>query len=142
MGKMGSLISLLESSNMVRTKGDGGAARTVASKAPRKVLVGGGSSGAANRAIASAAGGAGFGVGSPTGKYSGGNSYNPQPTPAWQKPISFFTSDLNKESSVEEDNLAAKNEMVKAKGKGKEEKENKSKMEKNGVFTDTDSDNE
>ena len=49
--------------------------------------------------------------------------------------------DRNKESSVEEDNLAAKNEMVKAKGKGKEEKENKSKMSKNGVF-DTDSDDE
>ena len=60
---------------MVRTKGDGGAARTVASKvkfckqqnlkfrfrmqAPRKALGGGGSSGAASRAIASAAGGAG-----------------------------------------------------------------------------------
>ena len=60
---------------MVRTKGDGGAARTVASKvssyiriakmklgchvqAPRKALGGGGgSSGAASRAIASAAGG-------------------------------------------------------------------------------------
>ena len=110
-------------------------------------------------------------AGSPAGKYSGGNSYNPQPTPAWQKPISFFTSgrtlemaypliviftihshvdfgfikiclDLNKESSVEEDNLAAKNEMVKAKGKEKEEKENKSKMSKNGVVTATDSDDE
>lgn len=61
--------------NMVRTKGDGGAARTVASKvkllnkdlldfeylmqAPRKALGGGGSSGAASRAIASSAGGGG-----------------------------------------------------------------------------------
>ena len=49
-----------------------------------------------------------------------------------------FCSDLNKENSVEEDNLAAKKEMVKAKEKGEEEKENKS----NGVVTDTDSDDE
>ena len=50
--------------------------------------------------------------------------------------------DLNKESSVEADDLAVKKEMVKAKGKGKEEKENKSKMTKNGVVSDTDSDDE
>ena len=37
---------------MVRTKGDGGAARSVGAKAPRKAL-GGGSSWAASRAIAS-----------------------------------------------------------------------------------------
>ena len=42
---------------MVRTKGDGGAARTVASKAPRKAL-GGGSGAAASRAIAAAGAGA------------------------------------------------------------------------------------
>ena len=41
---------------MVRTKGDGGASRTVASKAPRKALGGGGSSSAASRAISAAAG--------------------------------------------------------------------------------------
>ena len=51
-------------------------------------------------------------------------------------------SDHNKESSVEEDDLAAKKEVVKAKGKGKEEKENKSKMSKNGVVIDTDGDDE
>merc|ERR1712048_1158108 len=99
--------------------------------------VGGGSSGAASRAIASAAGGAGVGVGSPAGKYSGGNSYNPQPTPDWQKKMTSFLikSDLDKESSVEEDDLATKKKIVKAKGKGQEEKENKenkSKMSKNG----------
>ena len=83
-------------------------------QAPRKALGGGGSSGAASRAIASAAGGAGvtgtdgsssFEVlrlsilcfnfshaisGSPAGKYSGGNGYNPQPTPDWQKPLTSF----------------------------------------------------
>ena len=75
-------------------------------QAPRKALGGGGSS-AASRAIASAAGGGVAGedwttvqsslhsllsVGSPAGKYSGGNGYNPQPTPDWQKPLtSFFT---------------------------------------------------
>ena len=53
-----------------------------------------------------------------------------------------FYLDLNKESSVEADDLAVKKEMVKAKGKGKEEKENKSKMTKNGVVSDTDSDDE
>ena len=53
-----------------------------------------------------------------------------------------FCLDLDKESSVEEDDLAAQKELVKAKGKGKEEKENKSKMSKNGVVTDTDSDDE
>ena len=60
----------------------------------------------------------------------------------WILVLSRFCLDLNKESSVEEDNLAAKNEMVKAKGKEKEEKENKSKMSKNGVVTATDSDDE
>ena len=39
---------------MPRTKGDGGAARTVASKAPRKALGGGGASAAASRAISAA----------------------------------------------------------------------------------------
>ena len=56
-----------------------------------------------------------------------------------------FCLDLDKESSVEEDDLAAKKEVVKAKGKGQEEKENKenkSKMSKNGVVNDTDSDDE
>ena len=98
-------------------------------------------------------------AGSPAGKYSGGNSYNPQPTPDWQKTmISFliksgrtlemafpfflnntshedfsfikFCSDLDKENSVEEDDLATKKEMVKAKGKGQEEKENKANKSK------------
>ena len=77
---------------MARTKGDGGAARSVGAKAPRKAL-GGGSSGAASRAIASAA--------SPRGGSSGGGGgagYNPmgQPVPGWQKPLtSFFKSDPN-----------------------------------------------
>ena len=53
-----------------------------------------------------------------------------------------FCSDLNKENSVEEDDLAAKKEMVKAKEKGEEEKENKSKMTKNGVVSDTGSNDE
>ena len=73
---------------MVRTKGDGGAARTVASKAPRKALGGGGgSAAAASRAIAGAAAGA---FASPGGKYGGGNSYNAQPTPGWQKKLTNF----------------------------------------------------
>merc|ERR1719222_172200 len=147
---------------MVRTKGDGGAARTVASKAPRKALGGGGSSGAASRAIASAAGG-GCVAGSPAGKYSGGNGYNPQPTPDWQKPLtSFFVPDPNKpppkmKEASEEGDIDAK--KIKGKGKGKksrkeeqeqegqeeagvdEEKENKKqKIERNGVISDSDED--
>ena len=128
---MGLINASFSRPNMVRTKGDGGAARTVASKvkllnkdlldfeylmqAPRKALGGGGSSGAASRAIASSAGGGGVAgadvlhqslkfwtwhflfnssdhatSGSPAGKYSGGNGYNPQPTPEWQKPLTSF----------------------------------------------------
>ena len=75
---------------MARTKGDGGAARSVGAKAPRKTLGGGGSSVAAARAISTAA--------SPRGGTSGGGGagYNPmgQPVPNWQKPLtSFFKSD-------------------------------------------------
>ena len=76
---------------MARTKGDGGAARSVGAKAPRKAL-GGGSSGAASRAITSAASPRGGGGG------GGGAGYNPmgQPVPGWQKPMtSFFKSDPN-----------------------------------------------
>ena len=73
---------------MVRTKGDGGAARTVDSKAPREAL-GGGSGAAVSRAIAGAGAAA-----SPGSKYGGGNSYCPQPTPDWQQPLtSFFKRD-------------------------------------------------
>lgn len=101
---------------MVRTKGDGGAARTVASKAPRKNLGGGGSSAAA-RAISAAA------CASPGGnKYGGGNSYNPQPTPDWQKPLtSFFTRDPNAPppKMKDEDDLEDETKPVKDKGKGK-----------------------
>merc|ERR1712218_385132 len=101
----------------------GGAARTVASKAPRKALGGGGSS-AASRAIASAAGG---GVaGSPAGKYSGGNGYNPQPTPDWQKPLtSFFTPDPNKPPSMmKEASEEGDGETKKEKGKRSRKAEN------------------
>ena len=76
---------------MARTKGDGGAARSVGAKAPRKAL-GGGPSAAANRAIASSASSGGGGGG-------GGAGYNPmgQPVPGWQKPMtSFFKSDPSK----------------------------------------------
>ena len=88
---------------MVRTKDGGGAARTVASKAPRKALGGGGASAAASKAIAGA-----MGASSPGGKYSGGNSYCPQKTPGWQMPLtSFFSRDTNapppKAKEVEED---------------------------------------
>ena len=86
---------------MVRTKGDGGAARTVASKAPRKALGGSGASAAASRAISNA--GAGAGGASPGGKYSGGNSYCPQPTPGWQQGInSFFKRDPKCTSTEDE----------------------------------------
>ena len=41
-----------------------------------------------------------------------------------------FCLDLDKESSVEEDDLATKKKIVKAKGKGQEEKENKANKSK------------
>merc|ERR1711909_181450 len=112
------------------TKGDGGAARTVASKAPRKNLGGGGSSAAA-RAISAAGAGA-----SPGGnKYSGGNSYNPQPTPDWQKPLtSFFKRDPNApppKKKIEDDELEEeKTPKDKGKGKGKGKGKRKKKMTK------------
>merc|ERR1712192_342956 len=108
------------------TKGDGGAARTVASKAPRKALGGGGSSGAASRAIESAAGGGGV-TGSPAGKYSGGNGYNPQPTPDWQKPLtSFLIADPNKPPpKMKEVSEEGDIDVKKGKGKGKGKKSKK-----------------
>ena len=101
---------------MVRTKAEGGAARTVASKAPRKNLGGGGSSSAASRAIAAAAGG----TGTPS-KSGGGNSYNPQPTPEWQKPLtSFFTKlpskDQDEDMEMDEEAGEKQDAEVKAKG--------------------------
>merc|ERR1719369_2766259 len=123
---------------MVRTKGDGGASRTVASKAPRKALGGGGSSSAAARAISAAAGGQT--PGSPGGKYQGGNSYNPQPTPNWQKPLtSFFVPDPSRrppkmqddqdEQSEEPSNETSSHDR----GKG-------DKPTKNGIISDSDED--
>ena len=41
-----------------------------------------------------------------------------------------FCLDLDKESSVEEDDLATKKKIAKAKGKGQEEKENKANKSK------------
>ena len=116
-----------DSYTMVRTKGDGGAARTVASKAPRKALGGSGASAAASRAISNA--GAGAGGASPGWKYSGGNSYCPQPTPGWQQGInSFFKRDPNapppkmkddEDMKEEEEVIKASEEKGKGKGKGK-----------------------
>ncbi|XP_047739232.1 PCNA-associated factor-like [Hyalella azteca] len=62
---------------MVRTKADAGSTRVSAAKAPRKMT---------SSASASPLGKAG----SSKERGSGGNSYNPQPTPSWQKGISRF----------------------------------------------------
>ncbi|XP_063584635.1 PCNA-associated factor-like [Penaeus indicus] len=67
---------------MVRTRADAGPTKVSAAKAPRKVL-------------SAPSGGAGSSFSSPgrvsgKEKYSGGNSYNPQPTPEWQKGIGSF----------------------------------------------------
>jgi hypothetical protein len=114
----------------------GGAARTVASKAPRKNLGGaGGSSAAASRAI-SAAGA----CSSPGGKYTTPtNSYNPQPVPAWQKPLTaFFKTDQNifplkdeEEDVIEEAKAPKAKEKGKVKGevKSPEKKDEKAKEE-------------
>ena len=119
---------------MVRTKGDGGAARTVASKAPRKALGGSGASAAASRAISNA--GAGAGGASPGGKYSGGNSYCPQPTPGWQQGInSFFKRDPNApppkmkdDEDMKEAEEINKASEEKGKGKGKGKRSSKKKV--------------
>ncbi|KAG7164807.1 PCNA-associated factor-like, partial [Homarus americanus] len=65
---------------MVRTRADAGATKVSAAKAPRKVFSspnGGASSSSVGRA-------------SGKDRYSGGNSYNPQPIPEWQKSITTF----------------------------------------------------
>ena len=110
---------------MARTKGDGGAARSVGAKAPRKAL-GGGSSGA---------------------------SYNPlgQPVPGWQKPMtSFFTRNPNtppskrKEDTDDTDkedkeNIDDDQENEPPKKKEKEEpKDDVVKAQKNGIIDDSD----
>merc|ERR1712204_32010 len=68
------------------------------------------------------AAGAGASPGGP--KYGGGNSYNPQPTPGWQKPLtSFFKRDPNapppKMRDEEEEDEETKTPKDKGKGKGK-----------------------
>merc|ERR1712096_93322 len=95
------------------------------------------------------------------GEYMG-NSYNPQPTPDWQKPLtSFFVKDPNKPPPKIKDEDEAEKDVkeVKDKGKGKgkgksskkeekleEDEENlapnkktdASSLQKNGVVSDDD----
>ena len=129
---------------MARTKGDGGAARSVGAKAPRKAL-GGGSSGAASRAISASA--------SPRGGGGGGAGYNPlgQPVPGWQKPMtSFFKMDPNAPSVKRKDD----EKQVKETEKEDEDEENEpplkkekespkdevKEVKKNGIIDDSDDD--
>nr|XP_045595361.1 PCNA-associated factor-like [Procambarus clarkii]XP_045595362.1 PCNA-associated factor-like [Procambarus clarkii]XP_045595363.1 PCNA-associated factor-like [Procambarus clarkii] len=67
---------------MVRTRADAGATKVSAAKAPRKVL-----SNPSGAGMSSSSTG---GKASSKDRYSGGNSYNPQPTPEWQKGINTF----------------------------------------------------
>jgi len=71
---------------MVRTKADCSSTRVTAAKAPRKTTGGG-----MSRPTTSAAG-------SPAGKGcgGGGNAYNPQPVPKWQRGIANFLSQAPK----------------------------------------------
>ena len=96
---------------------------------------------------------------SPGGKYSGGNSYQPQPTPCWQKPLtSFFVPGLWVNGKVGTDDAildASKRppvmgmeeegkendepEEVGTRGEKKKGEEEK-KPEKNGMISDSDED--
>lgn len=71
---------------MVRTKADCSSTRVTAAKAPRKTTGGG-----LSRPTTSA-------TGSPAGKGcgGGGNAYNPQPVPKWQRGIASFLSQAPK----------------------------------------------
>merc|ERR1712204_60526 len=75
------------------------------------------------------AAGAGASPGGP--KYGGGNSYNPQPTPDWQKPLtSFFKRDPNApppkmKDDTDDDDENEETKVPKDKGKGKGKKSTK-----------------
>ena len=61
-------------------------------------------------------------------KGGGGNAYNPQPTPDWQKPLtSFFTRDPNKPSQKEEDEEVDKEKEVDREQKREEKWRNRGK---------------
>jgi hypothetical protein len=104
---------------MVRTKDSASGTRAVAAKAPRKSLGGG----SAARAAASSAISAATSSSRAANKYGGGNTYNPQPTPEWQKPLtSFFTRDPNvpvKEKKTDDEEMDKEEIDIKGKGKGK-----------------------
>ncbi|KAK3857637.1 hypothetical protein Pcinc_036127 [Petrolisthes cinctipes] len=63
---------------MVRTKADAGGTKVAGAKAPRKVLA------------PSPAGPSLAVTPNKNNRYGGGNGYNPQPTPEWQKGIGSF----------------------------------------------------
>ncbi|ROT85878.1 PCNA-associated factor [Penaeus vannamei] len=113
---------------MVRTRADAGPTKVSAAKAPRKVL-------------SAPSGGAGSSFSSPgrvsgKEKYSGGNSYNPQPTPEWQKGIGSFFKCIPKpqegegSSSSSSDKKETKPEV--------ETGEGSSNLSKNGMISDED----
>ena len=81
---------------MPRTKGEGGAARSVGAKAPRKALGGGGGSSAATRAITAASEGK---------RGGGGAAYNPlgQPVPDWQLKMTAFLKKDHKTDGLDEE---------------------------------------
>ena len=81
---------------MPRTKGEGGAARSVGAKAPRKALGGGGGSSAATRAITAASEGK---------RGGGGAAYNPlgQPVSDWQLKMTAFLKKDHTDGGDEEE---------------------------------------
>ncbi|XP_069952078.1 PCNA-associated factor-like [Cherax quadricarinatus] len=71
---------------MVRTRAEAGATKVSAAKAPRKVLSA--PSGGASTSFSAGK--------SSKDRYSGGNAYNPQPIPEWQKGINNFFKAVSK----------------------------------------------
>ncbi|XP_045107039.1 PCNA-associated factor-like [Portunus trituberculatus] len=67
---------------MVRTRADATVTKVSAAKAPRKVFTASGAGSSSSSSSSSTP--------SKASKYSGGNSYNPQPVPEWQKGIGSF----------------------------------------------------
>ncbi|XP_071513907.1 PCNA-associated factor-like isoform X2 [Panulirus ornatus] len=124
--QLGSLARELQV-KMVRTRADAGATKVSAAKAPRKVLT-------------SSRGGGTSSSSSPSGKstskdrYAGGNSYNPQPIPEWQKGIDSFFKVVNKPQSGEASGNNSKEETPGS----SQSTESSSDFTKNGMVSDDD----
>ncbi|KAB7495416.1 PCNA-associated factor [Armadillidium nasatum] len=112
---------------MVRTKADSGAVKVSAAKAPRKMSSGASSSSSTSSPSRS---------GSSKDKYSGGNPYNPQPIPKWQKGISTFFKSGSSESNDSIQTSSSSNDN----GSPVKQSTSKESLGKNGIISDDDDD--